>query len=180
LKDGVVDRDTFEERLRTAALRAVQVAREFVWQSLPDATAFLVVPNASFDGNPRVGDEAVFPEESLPEGEYHGPLPAADAIEFLWRSGKVPEWIDVSVVAEDGLRTLVELRCCGRFTESEDLLYHRSGGVPPFSIKSPMLPPRWEGVESSGRFDLYWQSCHNARPRTDPAGGKKPAPDGNE
>jgi hypothetical protein len=77
---------------------------------------------------------------------------------FLWRGGKVPEWIDAAVQAEDGGQTLVSLRCCGRFTAQEELLYHRyPGGVPPFSIKSPVLPPGWESVEASGKFDLYWR-----------------------
>ena len=148
----------FETRLRTAAQQAVLFARELVRQSLPDEIAFLVYPNQSCDDNPRVGDEEVFSEESLPEGEYHGPLSLEEAVAFLWRSGKVPEWIDTAVQAEDGVCSFVGLRCCGRFTAAEELLYHRRpDGVPPFSIKSPVLPPGWESVEESGRFDLNWQ-----------------------
>jgi hypothetical protein len=152
-----MDRDAFEERLRVAAQRAVVFARQYVRQSLPDEVGFLLLPNRSYDGNPRVGDEEVFPADSLPEGQSHGPWSVTEAAGFLWRSGKVPEWIDVSVVGEDSVLSLVELRCCGRFTATEELLYHRPGGIPPFSVKSPALPPGWQGVEESGRFDLYWR-----------------------
>jgi hypothetical protein len=152
-----VDRITFEKRLLTAARRVVLFAREYVCQPLPDEVAFRVYPNQSFDGNPRVGDEVIFPEESLPGGEFHGPWSAEETVAYLWRDGKVPEWIDAVVEAEDGRRSLVALRCCGRFTASADLLYHRPGGLPPFSIKSPVLPPGWESVAASGRFDLHWR-----------------------
>jgi hypothetical protein len=152
-----VDRATFEQRLREAARRVVLFAREYVRQPLPDEVAFLVYPNQSFDGNPRVGDESVFPDESLPGGKFHGPWSEQETVAFLWREGKVPEWIDAAVEAEDGRRSLIALRCCGRFTTSEELLYHRPGGLAPFSIKSPVLPPDWESVEASGRFDLYWR-----------------------
>jgi hypothetical protein len=136
----------------------VDFARQHVQQALSDDVAFLVYPNQSCDDNPRVGDEVVFPDESLPQGHYHGPWSAEQVVGFLWRGGKVPEWIDAAVQAEDGGQTLVSLRCCGRFTAQEELLYHRyPGGVPPFSIKSPVLPPGWESVEASGKFDLYWR-----------------------
>jgi hypothetical protein len=152
-----VDRCTFEERLREAGRRVVLFAREHVLQQLPDDIAFRVYPNQSFDGNPRVGDEVVFPDESLAAGEFLGPWSADEVVEYLWPASKVPEWIDAAVVSEDGQRSLIGLRCCGRFTASEELLYHRPGGFAPFSIKSPELPPGWESVEASGRFDLQWR-----------------------
>jgi hypothetical protein len=68
-----VDRSTFETRLRTAAQQAVQFARQHVREVLLDEVTFLVYPNQSCDENPRVGDEAVFPDESLPEGQHHSP-----------------------------------------------------------------------------------------------------------
>lgn len=114
-------------------------------------------PNQSCDDNLRVGDEIVFPNESLPDGEFHGPWFDDEVVAFLWREGKVPEWIDASVVSLDVKSILIHLRCCGRFTESEELLYHRPRGLAAFSIKVPALPPTWESVEESGRFDLYWQ-----------------------
>ena len=151
-----MDRGTFEDRLRKVGHRVVLFAREYVLQQLPDDVAFRVYPNQSFDGNPRVGDEVVFPNESLPDSQFLGPWSAEKVVEYLWRAGKVPEWTDAGLESEDGHRSLIGLRCCGRFTASEELLYHRPGGLAPFSIKSPLLPPGWECVEVSGRFDLHW------------------------
>jgi hypothetical protein len=131
-------------------------ARKYVLQRLPDDVAYRVYPNQSYDGNPRVGDEVVFPDESMPEGEFLDPWSAEEVVEYLWRGGKVPEWIDARVESEDGQRTFVALACCGRFTASEELLYHRPGGLAPFSINSPIFPPGWKGVEVARRFDLHW------------------------
>ena len=158
-KAGVpdVDRSAFETRLRTAAQRTVEFARQHVREVLPGEVMFKVYPNQSCDENPRVGDEAVFPGDSLPDGEYHGPWSAERVVEFLWRDGKVPEWIDSAVRDVDGHHTLVSLRCCGRFTALDDLLYHRGQGLPPFSVKSPYLPPGWESIETSGQFSLRWE-----------------------
>ena len=86
-----VDRSTFETRLRMAAQQAVQFARQFVREALPDDIAFLVYPNQSCDENPRVGDEEVFPGDSLAEGGHHG-LAVDEVVSFLWRGGKVPEY----------------------------------------------------------------------------------------
>ncbi|MBL8851813.1 MAG: hypothetical protein JNG89_19215 [Planctomycetaceae bacterium] len=152
-----MDRAIFRERLRQAAETAVEFARRHVHQQLPESKLFLVYPNQSYDGNPLVGDEVVFPDDSLDRDQCHGPWTPARAVEFLWRSSRVPEWIDLAVQSEDGQHTHVALRCCGRFTASDELLYHHQSGIPPFSVKSPVLPPGWKSIEESGRFDLYWR-----------------------
>jgi hypothetical protein len=152
-----VDRGAFEVRLREAARRAVEFARQHVREALTDEVAFRVYPNQSCDENPRVGDEAVFPDDSLPDGEYHGPWSAERVADFLWRDGRVPEWIDIAVRDTDGRHTVVSLRCCGRFTAQDDLLYHSGTGLPPFSVKSPYLPPGGESIEASGKFSLRWR-----------------------
>jgi hypothetical protein len=158
-----VERDLFEERLRIVVDTAVDFARKHVLQFLPDKSAYLVYPNQSYDGNPLIEDELVFPSDALCDGEFHGPWPLDETVSFLWRSGMVPEWIDVAVQSEDGIRTLVALRSCGRFTSTEELLYHRNGGMPPFRIKSPVLPPGWVNLEVSGKFDLYWRRTFQKR-----------------
>lgn len=69
-----MDRGVFEERLSEIGRRVVLFAREHVVQQLPDEVEFRVYPNQSYDDNPRVGDEIVFSDESLPNGEFLGPL----------------------------------------------------------------------------------------------------------
>lgn len=146
----------FAARLREAAATARDFARSFVEQPLPDPVVFRVRLNSSYDGDPRVGDEIVFPEDG--SFERAEPLAACDeqqVLEALWRAGRVPEWIDVSVIGETGTATKVQLLCCGRFTAQDDLLYHAHEGRPPFHVTSPVLPI---GHEDGQRFSLYHRS----------------------
>ena len=152
-----MDRNTFEERLQLAAQQALKFAREFVREKLPDEMVFLVYPNQSCDHHPRVGDEVIYPGDSLPLGQYHGPWPSEQVIGFLWRNGKVPEWIDISVQGMGDDVTEMALLCCGRFTAQEELLYYPDRETRPFAVKSPTIPPGWDSPEISGRFGLYWR-----------------------
>ncbi|HEV2765580.1 MAG TPA: hypothetical protein VGV38_21530 [Pyrinomonadaceae bacterium] len=152
-----MEREIFRQRLGEASERAVAWAREHVSNPLPADCLFLLYPNQSDDRDPPRGDEETFPEESLPDGNFLGPLSAEEVVGRLWRNGKVPEWVNVAVKACDARRTYLALLCCGRFTAREDLLYFASEGHAPFHVTSPDLPPRWRSVEESGKFDLYWR-----------------------
>jgi hypothetical protein len=155
-----MDSNTFQQRLVQASEKAISWAREHVSNHLPSSYLYLLFPNQSYDGNPLEADEEIFPNESLPERKYLGPLKYEQARAFLWRAGKVPEWIDVSVQACDDQFSYLQLLCCGRFTATDELLYHRAEGYQPFHVVSPNIPPQWETVELNGKFDLYWHG-HN-------------------
>lgn len=143
----------FSKNLQEATKRCYECATSFVTDTLPGSVRFIVRPNSSFDGNPLEGDEVVFPDDGH-RSELDSPMDEAQVVEFFWRGGKVPEWIDLSVVDYDDCHTYVELLACGRFTAMTEHLYHNKTGLPPFSPKSPALPFDWESVEASGRFRL--------------------------
>ena len=154
-----MEREKFANNLRDAVEHTVRFARDLVVQVLPEPTALRVYANCSYDGNPLVGDEVVFPEESQPQGVFCGPWSIEQAVDFLWRNGRVPEWVDVAVEDEDEKTTYVGLTCCGRFTAMEQKLYHRNGGIPPFHIVSPPIEPSVWSIdthEQTQKFDLHW------------------------
>lgn len=145
----------FAARLRDAAAVARDFARRFVEEPLPDPVVFRVRLN-SYDGDSRVGDEVVFPEDgSFERAEALASCDEEQVIETLWRAGRVPEWIDVSVIGETETATRVQLLCCGRFTAQDDLLYHAHEARPPFRVTGPVLPI---GYEDGQRFSLYHRS----------------------
>ncbi len=150
-----MDKPLFADHFRRAHEAALSFAREMVVQHLPEARLFLIYPNQSYDGHPLVSDEEVYPEETLPEDEHLAPLTESETIDWLWRNGKVPEWIDVSVQRCDKKVSFIQLLCCGRYTANDELLYHQQAGRPPFHVTSPPLPPRWKSVEENGRFNLH-------------------------
>jgi len=123
-----------------------------VVNSLPEAHAYIVELNQSFDENPLAQDETVYPEDQTPIGDVSAPLSIGDVVELLWRDGSVPEWIDIAPVRVTDYQTIFQLICCGRFTENPDRLYYRDSEWSPFGIKSPTLPSRW--TEDDGPFDL--------------------------
>ncbi|KYG08095.1 hypothetical protein BE21_25660 [Sorangium cellulosum] len=151
-----MDRNLFARRLREASVRARDFARELVQEPLPDDLRFRVHLNSSYDGNPRVGDEVVYPED----GAFDKAMALHDVTEehvlgALWRGGRVPEWINLSVAGETGTATLIDVVSCGRFTADEGLLYHAHEGRPPFHVLGPALPV---GYKEGERFSIYNQA----------------------
>ena len=59
------------------------------------------------------GDEMTFRAELLPAGEYLGPWPPEQAVEFLWRDGRVAEWVDVAARSVTDGRTSVPVAAAG-------------------------------------------------------------------
>ena len=148
---------TFQERLLKATGYSVNVARRHVNNVLPERIRYMVRLNQSYDGNPLTMGEHVFPNDALSLDERVGPLTTEEVVELLWRDGIVPEWIDISVFRADAEITFLELLCCGRYTDRDDLLYYLDGGVGPFGIKSPSLPLNWRDGDAA--FDLHWRDA---------------------
>jgi len=142
-----------------AVRMAFDTGQKYVKQALPTSLVFDVYPNQSFDGNPLAEDEQLFPEESRAQDDPIRMEAEAQVVEFLWRDEKVPEWIDINVASATKQHTHIRLICCGRFTATDKLLYHQQGGIPPFSVKSPWLPPGYDiDMEPAvQKFDVNWR-----------------------
>jgi hypothetical protein len=78
-----MDRNIFQDRLVEASAKAISWAREHVINQLPSGYLYLLYPNQSYDGNPLQKDEEIFPEESLPNRKFLGPLTVEQAVEYL-------------------------------------------------------------------------------------------------
>jgi hypothetical protein len=151
-----MERITFALRLHEAAAAARKFALSHVEEKLPEPLRFRVRLNCSYDGNPLRSDETLYPEDSSPERTRRFIRCTEDeAVTLLWRDGKIPEWIDISVVNEIDSTTILELRCCGRFTSDEKLLYHAWQGRPPFHVVGPTLPPKHTQGQS---FSIHHRS----------------------
>lgn len=151
-----MERITFALRLHEAAAAAREFALAHVEEKLPEPLRFRVRLNCSYDRNPLRSDETLYPEDSSPERAKRFIRCTEDEIvTLLWRDGKIPEWIDISVVNEVDSTTILELRCCGRFTSDEELLYHAWQGRPPFHVVGPTLPPKHKQGQS---FSIHHRS----------------------
>jgi hypothetical protein len=151
-----VDKQLFATRLRDTGIAARDFAKQFVDEPLPDDIRYRIRLNSSYDGNPRVGDEVVYPEDSsYARADAVKECGAEHVVDMLWRDGRVPEWIDACVISETGSTTVIQLMCCGRFTGNEQQLYHQQEGRPPFHMTGPALPPRYEDGQ---RFSIHLRS----------------------
>ncbi|MGW0433637.1 hypothetical protein ACWDV4_14005 [Micromonospora sp. NPDC003197] len=151
-----MDRTTFAERLVSSAEAARRFAGTLVTEALPAALAFRVRLNRSNDAHvsPQPG-EVRFPQDSNPDRDRA--LRWCDesaVVDVLWRDGRVPEWVNLSVIDRTSTVTLVEVVCCGRFTDDESRLYHVQEGTPPFHVLGPTLPPGHDG----SRFSIHQRS----------------------
>lgn len=158
-----MERVTFEERFRQATSACRAFAGKYLEETLPPALRFRLCLNASYDGNPLHPDERTYPED---DGRRLNNCSAEEVVGQLWRDGRVPEWINVSVADESGDSTLIEVDACGRFTQNHDLLYHHREGLPPFHLLGPTLPPGW--IEGQ-RFSIHHRKECNSPAELDRA-----------
>jgi hypothetical protein len=156
-----MERDVFFRRFHQAVAAACDFARTLIEEPLADDVLCRLYLNSSYDGNPLHEDETVFPEDNSPERcREVASLPVAEAAAELWRCGKVPEWVDVAVVARTDRYTVVCVRSCGRFTANDDLLYHVQEGWAPFHVVGPSLPLDY--VQGKPFSIYYRSSCWTA------------------
>ncbi|GAA2625329.1 hypothetical protein SMC26_18825 [Actinomadura fulvescens] len=145
-----MDREVFAARFAASARAAQEFAQTLVSEELPEPLVFRVRLNQSYDGHaPKLG-ELRFPEDGTQRRAVA--LSRCDAetvVAELWRDHYIPEWVNVAVVGETGVATVVEVVCCGRFTNDDSRLYHREEGAPPFHVLGPALPPGHDGTPFS-------------------------------
>ena len=136
----------FHTQLCAATYAALRFGQRFVKNRLPLDAEFLLVFNQSHDANRRA-EEVVYPSDD-------GLVVEADTAErvtsLLYRDGRCPAWIDISVLTVRNRCSVMRLLCAGRYSADDHHLYYYEGGTQPFGIKSPDLPLGWR----SGRFWL--------------------------
>jgi hypothetical protein len=97
-----MNRDELKRQLDVAATRARQFAQRYVHEALPERFVYDVQLNCSTDGNKLASVVRLYPEDSQRlRGELLG-LAANEVVDLLYRDGRVPQWIDASIVFEDG------------------------------------------------------------------------------
>lgn len=133
-----ITKEVFLNNLKSSAERSIQFCRKYVITRLPDRYKLIVLMDAGRNENLKEG-EIVYPETTDEHSEINPSDPELVA-DFLFRDGRIPEWIDVYVAYSDDDFSYVALWCCPRFTTRLDLLYHYRTGFPPFLVRTPPLP----------------------------------------
>ena len=146
-------------RYRAAKQQALQVASSMIVDLLPE----IHMPFISFPmqqpSTDLAYDERVFDRDNTfrQSGHTH-PHEERGMVEYFWRDGFVPRWVDINVFSTNGTITVFELNASDVFTryEADGCPFYTERPLKPWACKSPRLPPGWKGVEESGRFSLNW------------------------
>jgi len=145
-------RDEFSLLLAQCTRQCVDLAKRYIVEALPESYTYQLLPNQSCDDHQLEDDQTLYPEDSQPSLDDHISLDHDGVVNFLWRNGATPEWIDISVVDITASETVIELLCCGRFTGISTRLYYHAQGTGPFGIKSPALPADYI---DGAKFNLF-------------------------
>lgn len=126
----------FLDLLRELTTECYKFAKNYVADDLPERFIYCVSLNVSYD-DPQLKGFNIYPEDHDRRLEM---IKDTDVAELLYRKGKIPVWIDISVECVHRHTTVMELLCAGRFSDkSEDCYYNHYDIVSPFGVKSPTL-----------------------------------------
>ena len=151
-----MSRKEFRRLLALSSDQAWQFGQQYVIEQLPPDFRYDIHLNQSLD-SPDLEQFDVYPED---EGKVWTDQSQEQVLDVILRQGKVPVWIDISVERIRNGKTVLQLRCAGRYSQDPEEYYYHGGGTGPFGIKSPVFPP---GVETGERFRLRSQWWRKSR-----------------
>ena len=127
----------FLNLLRVSTRSCSEFAKNYITNKLPEDFKYSVVLNVSND-DPALTQFDIYPEDSGKKAEL---IDEKEVIKLLYRNGKIPVWIDISVECVHQNKTIIHLLCAGRYSDkSEDYYYNHHDTVSVFGIKGPVFP----------------------------------------
>ena len=130
--------------LKGSSIIALKFAENYVKNKLTTDFKYDVKLNVSQD-NANLKGFDIYIEDN---GVVKLDLFDNEVVDLLYRNGKIPVWIDISVLKSDGKTTTFNLLCTGRYSDNKNEYYYNNNGSGPFGIKSPAFPINYkEGVK---------------------------------
>jgi hypothetical protein len=142
-----MEKTDFHSLLLAVTESAINFAKRYVSDEIPPKCRYDVQLNFSQDSETLTQFD-LYPEDY---GKQFDALGADAVVDLLYRKGKIPVWIDISVKAVSSETTTLRLLCAGRYSDDPGEFYYESSGSGPFGIKSPNFPP---GFEEGQKFSL--------------------------
>ena len=139
----------FKNNFTKSTDQAVKFGQEFISNRISNHVTYDIEFNSSHDKS-HVG----FDVYKIDDERIDCNLSFEEVVRRVYRDGKVPAWIDISIVKSGRRNTRLNLLCAGRYTDKIEDLYYVSQGTHPFGIKSPLLPP-W--VKKGDKYYLLYK-----------------------
>ncbi len=130
----------FHALLIAASVLAIRFGQRYVTQTLPFDFRYVVHLNQSYDEH-ATPDDRLYRDDNDRIVQL---VSESDVVSLLYREGRCPKWIDISVAAIGDSFTELRLLCCGRFTDDRAKMYYSDRGLGPFGVKSPDFPANYE------------------------------------
>ena len=154
-----MDHNEFWRRYREAKQESLRLASSVILEQLPALhLPFIRLPMREPSSDLSFY-ERVFERDDVFRRSGHGhPHEEEGMVDYFWRDGFVPRWIDISVFSTNGTITVLELCASDVFTryEANGCPFYTERRFKPWAAKSPLLPLGWRNAKESGRFSLNW------------------------
>jgi len=115
---------------------SLKVAEKCLSKKLSSEFRYNVYLNSSEDLD--LQGLTIFPED---DGKIVHNILDKEVVDLLFRTDKLPVWIDISVQEISSDFTVFKLLCSGRYSKNMDDFYYTERGSGQFGIKSPDFLP---------------------------------------
>lgn len=129
----------FVANLSAATDKALSFAKTLVTNQLVGELRYLVLDPCN---NVHNWGEA----ELVFEGElrYISFNSLDDVKKILWKSGSIPEWVNIYVSSEIDSITYIKFDYSSRFIDDPKFLFHIEKGIAPFHVLGPPVPKEFD------------------------------------
>lgn len=139
----------FSSNLQKVTNHALDFAKSLVTNQLRGELRYLVFQE-NFPNQADMEDVEFFQDEGLKYVCFDN---LNDVKKVLWRSGSVPEWVNVYVSSERNEFIYIKFDCCGRYTDDPKVVYHLDKGVAPFNVLGPPIPDGFD-LSSGSKYKI--------------------------
>jgi hypothetical protein len=146
-------KEIFEQRLNDVTKLLIDFTKRYCFNDFSSTIKYVVVPNS------RDIDSHLDPFEVSLLKKLNNlrskPLSLKEVSQALYKNGKVPLWINITVYETNRQITIIELCTSRRFRQDHEL-NHIADQYPPFHPLVP-VPPDSLRIEKDGKYDINYQ-----------------------
>jgi len=157
-----MDKREFHRRLERAGKRVLHVAQTWVIEELPTSLLYNLPPYDDPQGSRGpsgtvkfFGGRFLMPEDLLL-------LSSRRAADLLWVDGRVPGWVDISVVGINANSTVLGLQCQARLEPADETrlgqdlheYVDKNDPVEPFRTRGLSLPGLIQNISGTEKFSI--------------------------
>ena len=156
-----MDKIVFKQHLDEATIMLIDFSKQLCYNDFAETYKYIITPEMRItDNDDRYMNDkeiAVLRDWNKYENKL---LEASQIVDLFNQDGKLPVWIDMSVYETRPSLTIIDLFCCTRLRDDDELYYQ--GQIMPFHLQVA-IPPNHLKVEKDGKFDINWKKLRDMK-----------------